>query len=53
MSRCLTAAFFLLVLGAPGAHAAGDRIWSALVLATKEDPSTPIPEPLKEFAPAH
>lgn len=51
MSRCLTAAFFLLVLAAPGAHPAGDRIWSALVLATKEDPSTPIPEPLKEFAP--
>ena len=52
MRRCLAAAVFLLVLGAPGACATGDRIWSALVLATKEDPPPPVPATLKEFAPA-
>ncbi len=34
------------------ADAAGDRIWSALVLATREDPARPAPESLEKFAPA-
>jgi hypothetical protein len=41
----------LLVIGAPGGWAAGDRIWSALILATKENPPSPVPDTLKEFAP--
>ena len=32
-----------LACGAPGARAEGDRIWSALVLATKENPPSAIP----------
>ena len=52
MRRCLAAAFLLLALGAPVASAQGDRIWSALVLATKEDPPPPVPDTLKEFAPS-
>ena len=32
-------------------RADGDRIWSALVLATKEDPEKPVPESLTEMAP--
>ena len=31
---------------------AGDRIWGALVLATIENSATPVPESLKELAPA-
>lgn len=46
------AAVLLLALGASQARAAGDRIWSALVLATHEESPPPVPEPLKEFAPA-
>jgi hypothetical protein len=42
----------LLALGASQARAAGDRIWSALVLATHEESPPPVPEPLKEFSPA-
>jgi hypothetical protein len=52
MSRCFAAAFLLLVLAAPATCAAGDRIWSALVLATKEGAPAPVPKTLKEFAPA-
>lgn len=33
------------------ARADGDRIWSALVLATKESPARPAPEKLSRFAP--
>jgi hypothetical protein len=51
MRRCLAAAILLLVIGAPGGWAAGDRIWSALILATKENPPSPVPDTLKEFAP--
>ena len=51
MRWCL-AAVLLLALGAAPARAAGDRIWSALVLATREDSPPPVPEALKEFAPA-
>jgi hypothetical protein len=52
MSRCLAAAFLLLILAVPATCTAGDRIWSALVLATKEDPPAPVPQILKEFASA-
>jgi hypothetical protein len=41
----------LLVIVAGGARAGGDRIWSALVLATKEDPAKAVPSSLKDFAP--
>lgn len=33
------------------AEAATDRIWSALVLATKETPERPVPKSLSDFAP--
>lgn len=41
----------LLPLLATTARADGDRIWSALVLATKENPARPVPEPLTDMAP--
>ncbi len=50
--RWCVAAVLLLALGASQARAAGDRIWSALVLATHEESPPPVPEPLKEFATA-
>lgn len=40
-----------LFLGVLSAHADGDRIWSALVLATRETPPKPVPEKLTQFAP--
>jgi hypothetical protein len=43
---------WLLMLASPGAYALRDRIWSALALATTEDPPAPTPEPLKELAPS-
>jgi hypothetical protein len=52
MRRCLAAAVLLLAFGAPVAYAQGDRLWSALVLATKEDPPSSVPDALKEFAPS-
>jgi hypothetical protein len=52
MRRCLAVAVLLLAFGAPVAYAQGDRIWNALVLATKEDPPPPVPDTLKEFAPS-
>jgi hypothetical protein len=52
MRRCATAAIWLILLVAADAHATGDRIWSALVLATKEDTPSRIPEALQESAPA-
>ena len=41
----------LLLYGGFSAKAADDRIWSALVLATKETPERPVPDSLKDFAP--
>jgi hypothetical protein len=41
-----------LLAGLLRAEAAGDRIWSALVLATREDPPRPVPESLEKFSPA-
>ena len=41
----------LLLGGLLSARADGDRIWSALVLATKETPAKPVPEKLSQFAP--
>jgi hypothetical protein len=52
MTRALAAAILLLAYGTPEVRAEGDRIWSALVLATKENPPSPTPVALKEFAPA-
>lgn len=49
MKACL-AALFCLVLAA-SAQAAGDRIRSALVLATRETPPKPVPPQLEEAAP--
>lgn len=40
-----------LALGSLSAQANGDRIWSALVLATRETPARPTPEKLTRFAP--
>ena len=52
MRRVLAAAVLFWACGTPGARAEGDRIWSALVLATKETPPSAIPAALKKFAPA-
>jgi len=48
------AVFILLALAVlpTEVRADGDRIWSALVLATKENPAKPVPEELTEVAPA-
>ena len=50
MRRVLAAAVLFWACGA--ARAEGDRIWGALVLATKETPPSAIPTTLKKFAPA-
>lgn len=42
----------LLLLGIGSTQAASDRIWSALVLATKENPAGAMPRQLEDFAPA-
>jgi hypothetical protein len=52
MRHRLAAAVLLFTVAPPEAHAAGDRIWGALVLATIENSATPVPESLKELAPA-
>jgi hypothetical protein len=52
MRLALAVALLLLAYGMPEAWAEGDRIWSALVLATKETPPSPIPDTLEQFAPA-
>jgi hypothetical protein len=52
MNRVLAAALLFLVCGAQGARAEADRIWAALVLATKDNPPAPIPDGLEKFAPA-
>lgn len=49
MKRWLPA--LLCLLAAMPAEAAGDRIWSALVLATRETPPKPVPSALTEAAP--
>ena len=49
--RLLAAACLCLVLGTLDTRADGDRIWSALVLATDENPPLPVPEKLADFAP--
>jgi hypothetical protein len=46
------AAVLLLIMAPLGASAAGDRLWSALALATIESSAVPVPEALEELAPA-
>lgn len=50
--RAIFVAMGVLLAGMAVGHAGGDRIWSALVLATNEHPARPIPEKLASFAPA-
>jgi hypothetical protein len=50
MRRLLAAAVLFLACGS-GARAGGDRIWSALVLATKESTASAVPGALEKFAP--
>ena len=52
MSRRFAAAGLLLIMVPLDASAAGDRIWSALALATTERSAAPVPKPLEELAPA-
>ena len=52
MRGAVAVAVLLLAIGMPGAKANGDRIWSALLLATKEDPPGPVPKALEKFAPS-
>ena len=42
----------LLIMAPLGALAAGDRLWSALALATIEPSAASVPEALEELAPA-
>ena len=51
--RVAVAAVLLFIMAPPGAYAAaGDRIWSALTLATIEPSAASVPESLKKLAPA-
>jgi hypothetical protein len=50
MKQIVAATILFLVVGTPQSSAEGDRIWSALVLATTEDPPAPIPGALQKFA---
>ena len=51
--RGAAAAVLLFIMAPPGAYAAaGDRIWSALTLATIEPSAASVPESLKKLAPA-
>ena len=52
MRGAVAIAILLLATGMQGAKAGGDRIWSALLLATKEDPPGPVPKTLEKFAPS-
>ena len=53
MRRHFSAAVLLFIIAPAGLRAATpDRIWSAVALATLEDSAAPVPNPLKEFAPA-
>lgn len=49
--KLFTVALLTFLALAAGARADGDRIWSAIVLATKEEPPQPLPESLTDFAP--
>ncbi|HEY5743764.1 MAG TPA: hypothetical protein VIS99_14625 [Terrimicrobiaceae bacterium] len=51
MRGALAVAILLLAWAAQAARAEGDRIWSALVLATKENPPE-VPDALRKFVPA-
>src|SRR5262245_13938068 len=52
MKRRFAAAMLLFIIAPPGVDAAtGDRIWSAVALATVELSAAPVPNPLKEIAP--
>ena len=53
MRGCWIAAaiFALAYLVPPGARAEGDEIWSAVVLATREDPPKPPPKKIASLAP--
>lgn len=46
----LLATIVLLLSAATAAHAGGDKIWSAVILATREHPAKPIPDKLGDFA---
>jgi len=48
----ILSALGLLMLTAIGAQADGDRIWSALILATQEEPARTVPRELVDLAPA-
>jgi hypothetical protein len=50
MKQIATAIVLFLAVGTRAAWAEGDRIWTALVLATKETPPGVIPAGLQEFA---
>jgi hypothetical protein len=52
MRRRFAAALVLLIMVPLGASATGDRIWSALALATIEHSAAPVPKPLEGLAPA-
>ena len=52
MRRRLAAAVLLFIIVTPGVYAAGDRIWSALALATIEHSAAAVPKPLEGLAPA-
>ena len=52
MRGAVAVAVLFLAIDMPGAKADGDRIWSALLLATKEDPPSPVPKALEKFAPS-
>jgi hypothetical protein len=52
MKEAAAVAILFLAIGMPEAKAEGDRIWSALLLATKEDPPAPVPKALQEFGPS-
>ena len=52
MRRRFVATGLLLIMSPLGASAAGDRIWSALALATIEQSAAPVPKPLESLAPA-
>ncbi|HEY5814575.1 MAG TPA: hypothetical protein VIT23_18210 [Terrimicrobiaceae bacterium] len=51
MRGALAVAILLLAWATQETRAEGDRIWSALVLATKESPPE-VPEALRKFVPA-
>ncbi len=51
MIRAAVILAFLLLLLAGRGEAAGDRIWSAIVLATNDRPPAPVPRGLDDFLP--